>query len=71
MHLHISYTKDMLEGHLNHEIFNAGLSNFNHEFFNHWVEKFMVEKSGVEMSFNRSEGLAITYIYYNTLGNVH
>ena len=55
MHLHISYTKDMLEGHLNHEIFNAGLSNFNHEFFNHWVEKFMVEKSVVEMSFNLLE----------------
>ena len=30
----------------NHEPFNPGL--FNHEFLNHGVEKFMVEKSGVE-----------------------
>ena len=33
-----------------HKLFNPGL--FNHEFLNHGIEKFMVEKSGVEMSFN-------------------
>ena len=32
----------------NHELFNPEL--FNHEFLNHGVEKFMVDKPGVEIS---------------------
>ena len=42
----------------NHELFNPGLFNpghFNHEFFDHGVEKFMIGKSGVKMSFNLLE----------------
>ena len=37
----------------NHELFNPRL--FNHEFLNYGVEKFMVEKAGIEMSFNLIE----------------
>ena len=37
----------------NHELFSPGL--FNHEFLYHGVEKFMVEKSGVEKSLNLLE----------------
>ena len=43
-----------VEGHLNPGLFNPRF--FNHELFNPMVQKFIVEKSGVEMSFNIFDG---------------